>query len=54
VSRKSLIWIGMTVGSLAGGYVPVLWGADMLSISSIAFSGLGGIAGIWFGYRYGD
>ncbi len=43
----------MTFGSIAGGYVPALWGGDAFSISAIWWSGLGGILGIWFGFRMG-
>jgi hypothetical protein len=49
---KSLVWIGMTVGSAVGGYLPVLWGGDLLSFSSLILSGLGGILGIWLGDRF--
>ena len=39
--------IGMTVG----GFVPELWGAGSFSLSSLLFSGVGGVAGIWLGAR---
>ncbi len=48
--QKSLIWIGVAIGSTIGGLIPSLWGAGMLSFSSILLSGLGGFAGIWAGY----
>ena len=54
MSRKTLIWIGLTVGSLAGGYLPVLWGGDMISLSAVVLSAIGGVAGIWLGYRFGE
>lgn len=41
----------MTLGSLAGGYMPSLWGADMFSMSSILLSAVGGFLGIWVGYK---
>ena len=41
-------------GLIAGGYIPVLWGASAFSLSSILFSVLGGIAGIWIGVRLSD
>ena len=43
---KNLIWIGVFVGSTIGGYIPTLWGADLISISSIFFSGVGAMAGL--------
>jgi uncharacterized membrane protein YoaK (UPF0700 family) len=54
VSKKALIWIGMTVGSIAGGYLPALWGGDFLSFSGVILSTVGGFLGIWIGYRFGD
>jgi len=54
VTKKTLIWIGLTVGSLAGGYLPVLWGGDAISFSSIILSAVGGVLGIWLGYRFGE
>ena len=54
MSRKTLIWIGVAVGSTAGGYVPVLWGADMISFSGLLGSVVGGLLGIWVGFKLGD
>ena len=54
LSKKTLIWVGLTVGSAIGGYLPALWGGDLISLSSVAFSAAGGIVGIWLGYRFGE
>jgi hypothetical protein len=51
MNNNSSIWIGMTVGSLVGGYVPSLWDAGIFSLWGVLFSALGGFAGIWVGYR---
>jgi hypothetical protein len=51
VGRYPLIWIGMLAGSVLGGFVPELWGSGVLSLGSVACSGIGGAAGIWIGYR---
>ena len=51
---KKFIWIGFFVGSTAGNMVPLLWGGDAISISGFALSILGGIIGIWAGYRFGE
>jgi len=48
---KTFITTGLIVGSLAGGYIPVLWGGSVFSISSLLFSALGALAGIWFGFK---
>jgi predicted MFS family arabinose efflux permease len=49
--QKFLINFGMIVGTLIGGYVPAFWGGSMFSILGIILSVLGGILGIWSGYR---
>jgi hypothetical protein len=51
---KKFIWIGMFVGSTIGNMVPMLWGGDALSLTGLFFSLVGGIAGIWLGYRWGQ
>ena len=48
------MWIGLTVGSLAGGYLPVLWGGDLFSFTSVLTSALGGFLGIWAGFKLGE
>lgn len=48
---KGLIIIFMIIGSSIGGYLPVLWGGSFLSFSSVILSGIGGVAGIWAGYK---
>jgi len=55
MSRKTLVWIGLGVGSTVGSLIPALWGGNALvSISSIFFSGVGSIVGIWAGWKLGD
>jgi len=51
---KSATWIGMFIGSSVGGLIPSLWGAGMFSFSSLFFSALGAIAGIWAAYQFSD
>ena len=51
MNSKTMVWISMTIGSTIGGMIPNLWGASFLSFSSILFSGLGAIAGIWLGFK---
>ncbi len=52
--QKLFIMLGMTVGSVAGGYLPVLFGASLFSITSLVTSTIGGLLGIYAGYRLGD
>jgi hypothetical protein len=51
VSSKKLIWLGFFVGSTVGGMLPSMWGDDMLSLSGFVLSAVGGVVGIWAGYR---
>lgn len=44
----------MVVGSTAGGFLPLLWGGGLVSFSGLLGSGIGGIAGIWAGYKLGN
>lgn len=48
---KTFIMTGLVVGSIAGGYVPMLWGGSVFSFSSLFLSALGAIAGIWVGFK---
>lgn len=54
MNTKSLVFIFMTIGSIVGGYVPVLWGADTFSMSSIVFSSIFAIVGIFVGFKIGQ
>jgi hypothetical protein len=54
MDRKKLIYIFMFVGGSVGGYLPALWGGSMLSFSSIILTAVGGIAGIWLGFKLGS
>ncbi len=51
MSRKKLIMLGMVVGSIAGGYLPALFGLDELVVSLLG-SFVGGMIGIWAGYKF--
>ena len=43
--------IGLVVGSTLGGMVPLLWGDSAFSVMSVLLGGVGGVIGIWAGYR---
>jgi hypothetical protein len=43
--------LSILVFSTIGGYVPTLFGADMLSYSSLIGSTVGAVVGIYFGYK---
>jgi hypothetical protein len=52
---KSLIGFGLLVGSTLGGFVPSLWGDNnLVSLAGFFFSFVGGVAGVWAGYRMGQ
>jgi hypothetical protein len=54
IMNRSLIWIGLFIGSTVGGLLPQLWGASIFSLLAIILSFLGGLAGIWIGYKIGQ
>ena len=35
MSQKSIIMLGLMIGSAIGGYLPLLWGASLFSYSSL-------------------
>ncbi|HVZ11274.1 MAG TPA: hypothetical protein VG941_02585 [Candidatus Paceibacterota bacterium] len=51
MSPRAFITIGVMIGSTVGGYIPVLWGDSAFSLVSIFFAFLGGLVGIYFGWR---
>ncbi len=44
----------MFVGSTIGGFIPMMWGADMFSFSSVIFNAIGAIVGIYLGFKMGQ
>ncbi|MDR3547778.1 MAG: hypothetical protein P4M11_05860 [Candidatus Pacebacteria bacterium] len=51
---KTLIWIGLGVGSTIGGALPLLWDSNgLFSFSSIILTAVGGLVGIWAGFQLG-
>jgi len=51
MSSKTIVWICLFLGSLIGGFVPVLWGGSIFSFLSIFLSAVGGIVGILVGLK---
>ena len=51
---KSVIGLCAGFGTVVGGYLPERWGASGFSLTSMVFSLIGGIAGIWLGIRIID
>ena len=49
--NKTLIWGGMFLGSTLGSLLPLLWGGGLIAVS--LWGGVGGIAGIWAGFKVG-
>jgi uncharacterized membrane protein YeaQ/YmgE (transglycosylase-associated protein family) len=39
------------IGSTIGGAIPELWGAEMLSFTSLLLSGIGGLVGLWIAFK---
>lgn len=48
---RAPIWIGILIGSTIGGMIPELWGDGAFSYASVLLSGVGGFAGLWFGFK---
>jgi len=54
MDSKKLIWFGLFVGSFVGSILPELWGDNMFSISSVILTAVGGLLGIWLGYKLSE
>jgi hypothetical protein len=50
MSRKTVIIIGMIIGSSIGGYLTTLFGAHAVSFWSLMGSTAGGLTGIYVSY----
>lgn len=48
---RSITGLCVTFGTLAGGYVPSLWGGSDFSVASLVTAALGGVAGLWLALR---
>jgi hypothetical protein len=51
---KKLILLFLFLGSILGGYLPLLWGGDAFSLSAVLWSAIGGGVGIFVGYTLGQ
>ena len=49
--ERKFIWLGLIVGATAGNFVPLLWGESAVSMSGLFFAFVGGMVGIWAGYK---
>ena len=49
---KTLVYAGVAIGGLIGAYLPVVvFNVSALGLASLAGSFVGGIVGLWAGYR---
>ncbi len=54
METKTLIWIGITVGSIVGGYLgSLLDHGNLIGLWGILLSTVGALVGIWAGYKIG-
>ena len=51
MNSRFVIMAALTVGSVVGSYLPTLWGAGLFSMWSVLLGGIGGLVGIWVGYK---
>jgi uncharacterized membrane protein YeaQ/YmgE (transglycosylase-associated protein family) len=52
MKSKTTYYIAGFIGSTIGGYIPTLWGAGFLSITSLLLSTFGGILAIVIVFKY--
>ncbi|MBV8065195.1 MAG: hypothetical protein JOY73_06710 [Actinobacteria bacterium] len=51
---RGVIGMGVMMGTLIGSFVPSLWGASQFGMQSLLFSGVGGVIGLWAGFRIAE
>ncbi|MCA9352497.1 hypothetical protein KC866_03905 [Patescibacteria group bacterium] len=51
MSSKTIIWVCVAIFGTIGGFIPLLWGDSLFSFSALTFNGIGGLFGIWVGYK---
>ena len=52
MSSKAIYYLAAFIGSIIGAYITQLWGAGVLSFSSVLFSAIGGITGIVIVWKF--
>jgi hypothetical protein len=48
---RGRIALGILLGSTIGGFIPAVWGGDLISYSAVLLSGIGAVVGLWIGYK---
>jgi hypothetical protein len=48
---RRIVWLFVGTGTIAGSFVPVVWGGSSLGFASLVFGAVGGIAGLWVGLK---
>lgn len=48
---RRIVWLFVGVGTVVGGFVPMLWGGSSLGFASLVFGTLGGAAGLWLALK---
>jgi hypothetical protein len=54
MSTKTLVWVGLAIGSTVGSCLPMLWGGSLAGMSSVLWGAVGGIAGLYGGFKMGQ
>ena len=51
MGSKFVIYLCLFVGATSGGYIPALWQDSFFSFWSIVLSAVGGMIGVWIGFK---
>ncbi|HTH92900.1 MAG TPA: hypothetical protein VL576_00240 [Candidatus Paceibacterota bacterium] len=51
MNTKQTIILLTIIGGTIGSFIPLLWGDNLLSFSSVIFTAIGGFLGIYIGYK---
>lgn len=52
MSDKSIVMLGLFIGSIIGGYIPTFFGVSVFSYASVIWSGVGSVIGVYVAYKF--
>lgn len=54
MSTRAWVFLLTIIGSIIGGYIPVILGASAFSIWGVLISGIGAVVGLFIGLKLGN
>lgn len=51
MTSKQMIYLCVAIFSSIGSFLPAIWGDSLFSVSSAVFGMIGGLVGVYVGYK---